>query len=618
MLDLLDRIKLPEDLKNLSDREVKQLAKEIRAFLVKSVAQTGGHLASNLGVVELTLALYKVFDFPKDKIIWDVGHQSYVHKILSGRKDKFPTLRKFDGMSGFPKTCESEYDCFNTGHSSTSASAALGFARARDLAGGKENVIAVFGDGALTGGMLYEALNDAGHSKTRLILILNDNAMSISRNVGAISKHLRKLRTKPGYYKSKRRVEKFLAKLPLCGKIFASLIRKIKFMLRSMVLPPTMFDDLGFEYIGPVDGHDIEAVSDALKAAKQSSKPVLLHVLTKKGKGYAPAEKNPQYFHGVSRFENEAEILEKGGKKDYSAVFGKVLCDIAQKNKDVAAITAAMPIGTGLDLFCEKFKTRFFDVGIAEQHAVTFAAGMAMSGKIPVVAVYSSFLQRAYDQILHDVCLQNLHVVFCIDRAGVVGADGETHHGLYDVAFLSHMPNMAVLSPSSFDELEKMLYYAVNIHKGPIAIRYPRGNDEFSKAVDFEFAKANVISQGEDITVISTGRMMKKAHNVCEKLKLHGVNAELMEMGTIVPFDAESFLQSVKKTGVAAVIEDHAEGGLCAMVSDCIAKNNVPIKLKCFAFPKQPVTHGSVEELDCLYKLDEESIVNEIILELKD
>lgn len=594
------------DVKNMSVAECKRLAAEIRSFLIKSVAKTGGHLASNLGVTELTIALYRVFDFPRDKIVWDVGHQSYVHKILSGREKGFSGLRQFGGMSGFPKTSESEYDSFNTGHSSTSVSAALGMATARDLNGGDENIIAVFGDGALTGGMLYEALNDAGHRDTRLILILNDNAMSISKNVGAISKYLRILRSKPKYYKSKRRAESFLSKIPLCGNATVRLIRHMKKLVRSAVVPPTIFDDLGIEYIGPVDGHNISALCSALTTAKEAQRPILLHVHTKKGKGYAPAEKNPQYFHGVSHFDDDSEITAKAGKKDYSAVMGDKLCDIAERNERVVAVTAAMPIGTGLDGFAEKFGSRFFDVGIAEQHAVTFAAGAAISGYVPVVALYSSFAQRAYDQILHDVCLQNLHVVFCIDRAGLVGADGETHHGLYDIAYLSHMPGMTVLSPSNFAQLEQMLDYAVNEHSGPIAIRYPRGDSELEDAPDFEVSKAKTIKEGSDVTVMSFGRMMITAEEVCEILKADGISAELIENTTVMPPDIKTIEGSLKRTGAGIIIEEHTEvGGFADIVKGRLSGGE---KILSIAYPRMPITHGGADELARLCGTDARSV----------
>lgn len=614
MSEYLDDINIGQKIKNMSVAECRKLAAEIREFLIKSVAKTGGHLASNLGVTELTIALYKVFDFPKDKLVWDVGHQSYVHKLLSGRRDGFKTLRCFGGMSGFPKTCESEYDCFNTGHSSTSVSAALGIAKARDLKGGDENVIAVFGDGALTGGMIYEALNDAGHKNTRLILVLNDNAMSISRNVGAISKYLRNLRAKPGYYKSKKRAERFLSKIPFCGRAMAGFIRHTKRIVRNTVLPPTIFDDLGFEYIGPIDGHNINALVSALRTAKAEQKPVLVHIHTKKGKGYAPAEADPSYFHGVSNFDADLENIVKAQKRDYSAVMGDKLCALAENDKKIAAITAAMPIGTGLDDFAKKYKERFFDVGIAEQHAVTFAAGLAISGLTPVVALYSSFCQRAYDQILHDVCLQNLHVVFCIDRAGVVGADGETHHGLYDIAYLSHMPNMSILSPSSFSELEQMTEYAVCQHKGPIAIRYPRGCDEYKQKAEnrFEFGRVKIQAEGDDITIVSSGRMMLTADKVCERLRADGISVQLAELSTIIPLDKERLLKAFSKTRRVAVIEDHtARGGIFGILSEAFAAEN-GLEFFEFAYPKKPITHGSCEELDKLYGLDAAGIADKI------
>lgn len=613
MTKILDNLQLPNDLKKLSSKECNQLAAEIRAFLIQSISQTGGHLASNLGVVELTLALYRVFNLPDDKIVWDVGHQSYVHKILSGRIAQFPTLRQFGGMSGFPKTSESDYDCFNTGHSSTSVSAALGMARARDLAGKNNNIIAVFGDGALTGGMIYEALNDTGHKKTKLILILNDNAMSISKNVGAISRYLRNLRTKPGYYKSKKKVEGFLPKVPFLGKFTARNIKRVKRLIRNIILPPTIFDHLGIEYIGPINGHNLSALTKAFETAKSSQKPILLHVLTKKGKGYSPAEHNPQFFHGVSHFNSELGMNDHAAKPDYSAAFGIKLCELARSNPKITAVTAAMPLGTGLAPFEANFKSRFFDVGIAEEHAVTFAAGMAASGYIPVTAVYSSFFQRAYDQILHDVCLQNLHVVFGFDRAGAVGADGETHHGLYDIAYLSHLPNMSILSPSSFSQLGEMLTYAVEIHTSPIALRYPRGGGEFGSSKPFIFGKAQVITAGEQITIISSGRMMNTAQEVCRLLARDGVSAELIELPTLRPYDSSTVLNSVKKTKLVAVIEDHViNGGIGSLTANALAENGCGAKLLKFAFPCLPIVHGTTAELDKLYHLDAQSIVNRI------
>ncbi|MBE7044832.1 MAG: 1-deoxy-D-xylulose-5-phosphate synthase [Ruminococcaceae bacterium] len=600
------------DLDKLTIPELETLCCEIREFLVKSVSKTGGHLASNLGVVELTVALHRVFDFPTDKIVWDVGHQSYVHKILSGRASQFDTLRQFGGLSGFPKTAESPYDCFNTGHSSTSVSAALGLARSRDLNKEHHQVIAVFGDGAMTGGMLFEALNDAGHSKTPLILILNDNAMSISKNVGAVPRYLRNLRAKPGYFKSKHVVETFLQKIPAIGTPTANLIRKGKRAIKRIVLPLTMFQELGFEYLGPIDGHSMEKLIFALERAKETKRPTVVHVHTKKGKGYLPAEYNPQVFHGVSGF--DLEHLEDSAPKedDYSAVAGNTLLSLAKEDKSLVAITAAMPGGTGLLKFAHTFRDRFFDVGIAEQHAVTLSAGMAAGGIKPVFAVYSSFLQRAYDQILHDICLQNLHAVFCVDRAGVVGADGETHHGLFDIAYLSAMPNMSILSPSSFRELEQMLRYAILEHDAPIAIRYPRGSDQI-EVPDFVFGKAHCLQEGQNITIVSCGRMLKVAKAAAELLAEEGITAEMMSVPTLCPLDGEALLQSVKKTGKMAVLEDHSiDGGLGSMVASLLAEAKSEAGLLRLAYPKEPIVHGKVSELDARYGLDAEGVCRRI------
>ena len=508
MKSMLNELYEGKNLKQFNIDELSLLCSEIRSFLVEHVSKTGGHLASNLGIVELTVAIHKVFDFPSDKIVFDVGHQSYVHKILTGRADKFDTLRQFEGLSGFPKRAESEYDCFDTGHSSTSASAALGMAKSRDLLGQKYNVIALFGDGALTGGELYEAINDGGHAKTPMILILNDNEMSISKNVGAVSKHLRKIRINHIYFKSKARVRSILNKIPILGKPLYTVIDKIKTVIRRYVVITTLFEDLGYKYIGPIDGHNIESLIECLEYAKDERRPIVLHVCTQKGKGYAPAEKNPTAFHGVGSFNPEdGSMAEK--KTSYSSQFGDTLTDIAKSNKNVVAITCAMPEGTGLVNFSKQYKDRFFDVGIAEQHGVTFAAGMATSGLTPVIPLYSTFLQRAFDQALHDVCLQNLHVVFPLDRSGIVGADGETHQGVYDISYLSSMPNMTVLSPSSFRQLDDMLRYAINEHMAPIAIRYPRGSTE----TGFEYEKFKIgeiikRTSGTGTVIFTTGRMV--------------------------------------------------------------------------------------------------------------
>ena len=613
MKNILNGINSPDDVKKLDIDELNLLCAQIRTFLIDSVSQTGGHLASNLGVVELTVALHKVFDFPYDKIVFDVGHQSYVHKILTGRRDKFDTLRKFNGMSGFPKTSESEYDFFNTGHSSTSISAALGIARGRDLDKDNYNVIALFGDGALTGGMMYEAMNDAGHSKTPLILILNDNEMSIAKNVGAVAKHLGKLRTNPKYFKSKHIVENVLDNIPLIGKPIEKGIRHIKRNIRRVILPTSLFDDLGFNYMGPVNGHDLTALIPCFEHAKQEKKPVIIHVQTKKGRGYSPAENNPQKFHGISAFDKSTGKTASS-PESYSEHFGNKLVEMARDNEKIVAITGAMPNGTGLDEFAKKFKSRFFDVGIAEQHGVTLSAGLAISGYIPVIPLYSSFLQRAYDQTLHDVCLQNLHVVFPIDRAGIVGADGETHQGVYDISYLSHMPNMSILSPSNFTELDEMLDYAINVHTGPIAIRYPRGACQAESNSTFAFGKAVHIRNGKDISIITSGRMLKTACDICELLNHHDISCEIISLPTIKPLDEAAVIASAMKTKRVITIEDNVKiSGMGSMVATLLSEKQVDCKFKIYAFPDMPITHGSINELDRLYGVDAETIANEVI-----
>ncbi len=599
----IDDIRLPEDLSGLSTTEMKHLAYEIRKFLIKSVSKTGGHLASNLGVVELTLALYSVFDFSTDRLIWDVGHQAYVHKILSGRKDKFETLRTFGGLSGFPKTSESVYDAFNTGHSSTSASAAMGMARARDLAGESHEVVAVFGDGALTGGMIFEALNDAGHSDSKVIFVLNDNEMSIANNVGALSSYLQKLRQKPEYFKSKDKIEEFLASLPVGAQTATKTAKKAKGALRRKVIPTTMFDNLGLNYIGPVDGHDYEALKAVFERAKKTDVSSFIHIRTKKGKGYKPAEINPQEYHGIA-----AGCPDSPKKLDYSEVFGQKLLSLARENEKVVAITGAMPLGTGLCDFAAALPTRYFDVGIAEQHAVTMAAGLASGGFVPVVPLYSTFMQRAYDQILHDVCLQNLHVVLCADRAGIVGADGETHQGMYDISYLSSMPNMTILSPSSFSELEAMLDYAINVHNGPITIRYPRGNSQIDPGIGFEIGKIRKISDGGDILILSSGRMLKTAKAVAEHF-----GAVCVALPTILPYPKEEICALAKDAKLVVTIEDAAKtGGIGSLSATCLCEGGIPRDMLICAFPDEPITHGSVKELDEFYKMDSSSIIKRI------
>lgn len=613
MYKYLDNISSPQDVKKLTLPELNELADEIRDFLIDKISKTGGHLASNLGIVELTLAIHKVFDIPADKIIFDVGHQSYVHKILTGRRDRFDTLRQFKGLSGFPKTNESDCDFFNTGHSSTSISAALGLARARDLNGEKHSVIALFGDGALTGGMMYEAMNDAGRSKTPLILILNDNEMSISKNVGAVSMHLRRLRTTRFYFKSKYRAERLLDKTPVIGRPISNCLRRIKRALRRMVIPTTLFDEMGFNYIGPVDGHNIHSLIPCLEYAKYETKPVLIHVQTKKGMGYSYAESNPQKFHGISAFDKKTGETAPSSVT-YSSQFGESIVNIAEENKKVIAVTGAMPDGTGLDEFAKKYKSRFFDVGIAEQHGVTFCAGLAAAGYIPVIPLYSSFLQRAYDQVLHDVCLQNLHVVFPVDRAGIVGADGETHQGVYDISFLSHMPNMAILSPSSFKELDEMLRYAVNVHKGPIAIRYPRGSVQSDFKNDFVFGKAAAVKNGTDLTIIASGRSVKTAEEVSDILAKNSIDCEILALPTIKPLDKNAVIAAAEKTHTVITIEDNVKiGGIGSIVAELLEENSINRTFHAFAFPDVPVIHGTVSEIDDYYGMSAKKIAYEVL-----
>lgn len=462
---ILNKIKEPQDIKKLTEKEKEKLAEEIRKEIIETVSKTGGHLASNLGVVELTIGLHSVFNMPEDKIVWDVGHQTYVHKILTGRKEKMCTLRQLNGIAGFPKAKESIYDSFDTGHSSTSISAALGMARARDINKKDNHVIAVIGDGALTGGMALEALDDAGNSKTRLIVVLNDNEMSISKNVGGISRFLTRIRTKKFYKKSNNFIRKILSKIPKFGPFVIHVARRVKYSIKQLMLPNMFFEDLGFKYLGPIDGHDIERVEWILNLAKKEKEPVVIHVITKKGKGYKPAEEEPSRFHATASFNKETGKPIKNKEKDYSQVFGDTLVKLAKDNEKIVAITAAMADGTGLTEFKEKFPKRFFDVGIAEQHALCFAAGIAKEGLIPVVPIYSSFYQRAYDQVIHDICLQNLPVIMCADRAGIVGADGETHQGIFDLSFFSLIPNITIMAPKDFKELEEMLKFAVNLRK---------------------------------------------------------------------------------------------------------------------------------------------------------
>lgn len=615
---IIENINSPKDIKKLSYEELEKLSSEIRGFLINSVSKTGGHLASNLGVVELTLALHKVFNSPEDKMVWDVGHQAYVHKIITGRKDSFSTLRQFKGLSGFPKCKESVHDIFETGHSSTSISAGLGMAMARDVKGEDHSVISIIGDGALTGGMAFEALNHAGHSENDFIVILNDNEMSISENVGGLSKYLNKLRTDPVYFKVKDDVEHILSRIPAIGKSVVKTTQKAKDTIKYFFVSGMLFEELGFTYIGPVDGHDIKELTEVMKRAKKMKGPIIIHTITKKGKGYKYAERHPDKFHGIGAFDLKTGKKVKSSKdKTYSQIFGETLMEVAEQNPKVAAITAAMPSGTGLTDFANKYSKRFFDVGIAEQHAVTLAGGLASSGLRPVFAVYSTFLQRGYDQVLHDVCLQNLPVVFCIDRAGIVGADGETHHGVFDISFLSNIPNLKIAAPKDGYELKTMIKYAFS-QNSPIAIRYPRGTSnnlgmENNDGIYKE--KAEVIEKGKDICIIAVGKMVEKALEVAKMLKEANIQSTVINARFIKPIDEDTIIQNIKDIDRIITLEDNVRaGGFGSQILDMLNRNAIKEKeVKIFAFPDEFIEHGETELLFKEHGLDAEGIYRQVI-----
>lgn len=602
---MIEKINSPEDVKKLNIEEKKQLAEEIRKYILEVVSENGGHLASNLGVVELTIALHSVFDVPKDKIVWDVGHQTYVHKIITGRRERLKNIRKLNGIAGFPKTSESESDCFNTGHSSTSISAALGMARARDIKGEKNHVLAVIGDGALTGGMALEALNDAGYSQTKMTVILNDNEMSISKNIGGLNRFLSKLRTKKTYTISSTSIKKWLLKVPGIGKPAVKVVQKVKRSIKQLIIPKMFFEDIGFKYLGPVDGHNIEELESILKISKQVNEPVLIHVLTKKGKGYKIAEENPDKFHATGPFDLETGKSKKEKKKDYSKIFGEKLVELAKQNGKIVAITASMKDGTGLAQFAKEFPERFFDIGIAEQHAVGLAAGMAKEGTIPVVPIYASFYQRAYDQVIHDVAMQNLPVVLCVDRAGVVGADGETHQGTLDMAFFRIVPNLTIMAPKNFKELEEMLEFAVNLNK-PVVIRYPRGGEDdykMEKQEKLELGKAEILKEGKEITIIGIGKTVARAMKMAESLKEKGKSVEVINARFLKPLDKETIKESIEKTKNVITIEDGTIiNGLATAIKELIVDEKLKdIVVKNYAYPDEYIKHGSVEELEKIY-----------------
>ena len=612
---VLDKINKTNDIKKLDIKEKKVLAQEIREYLIKVTSKNGGHLASNLGVVELTIALESVFDVKKDKIIWDVGHQCYVHKILNGRKEELKNIRKINGISGFPKTSESETDCFNTGHSSTSISAAMGMAKARDLKGKDNNVIAVIGDGALTGGMALEALNHVGCTQTKMIIVLNDNEMSISKNVSGMNKLLTRLRSKKAYRKTNKKGRKIISSIPLLGKPITKIVKKGKDAVKQVFVPGMYFEEIGIKYLGPVDGHNIESLEQLLEKAKAFDEPVLIHVLTKKGKGYKPAEDNPSKFHGVGPFDIETgETLGKK-KKDYSKAFGEKLVSMAKRNKKIVAITAAMRDGTGLSLFAEEYPERFYDVGIAEQHAITFAAGLAKEGMIPFVNIYSSFYQRAYDQVIHDVCAQNLPVIMCVDRAGIVGADGETHQGIFDMSFFKIIPNLTIMCPKNFKELEMMMDQAIELKK-PVVIRFPRGGESniiFNTNKRLQLGKCEILKEGTDITLIGIGKTVSKAVEISEELQKENIASEVINIRYLKPLDRNVIIESIKKTKKVVVMEDSTIiGGLCTSIKELIAEENIKSKSLFYGYQDKFISHGTPEELEKKYKLNKEKIIEDI------
>ena len=613
---ILEQIKGPEDLKKLTSEELSQLAEEIRAFLIEKISHTGGHLASNLGVVELTIALFRTFDLPEDKIIWDVGHQSYTHKILSGRRMEFDELRQYGGLSGFPKRKESPYDSFDTGHSSTSISAGLGIAQGRDILGEDYKVVSVIGDGALTGGMAYEALNNAARMKKNFIIILNDNKMSISENVGGMSRYLGGLRTGAGYNDLKKNVADTLERIPVVGGRMIDKIKRTKNSIKQLFIPGMLFENMGITYLGPVDGHNIPALCKVLKEAQKLDHAVLVHVLTKKGKGYEPAEKNPAHFHGVSPFDiKTGKPLAEKKYPTYTDVFSKKLCQLGETHPELVAVTAAMPDGTGVAAFGKKFPDRFFDVGIAEAHAVTSAAGMAAAGLRPVVAVYSSFLQRGYDQILHDVCIQNLPVLFAVDRAGLVGSDGETHQGIFDYSYLTSIPNMSVAAPKNLWELRAMLDFAMD-YKAPFAIRYPRGTayrglKEFMQPV--AYGKGEIIYEEENIALLAVGSMVSTGEHVRAKLKEEGVSCTLANARFVKPFDKELVDRLAKNHRLIVTMEENVlQGGFGLPVTAYIHEHYPQVKVMNIALPDAYVEHGNVSVLRKGLGIDSDSIIQRL------
>lgn len=610
---ILEKINSPLDLQDLAPEQLAILASELRDKIISSVAETGGHLASSLGVVELTISLHRVFNSPQDKIIWDVGHQTYSHKLLTGRQERFATLRQLDGLSGFPKRKESPYDIFETGHSSTSISAALGFARARDLKGEKGEVVAVIGDGALTGGMAYEALNDAGQADVDLVVVLNDNEMSIAANVGALSSYLSRVRTEPGYYRSKEELEKLLRKLPAGDKLL-NVADRVKDSLKYLLVPGMLFEELGFTYLGPVDGHNIEQLETFLKRAKRTEGPVLVHVLTVKGKGYKPAEEAPETYHGVGPFDITTGNLTKTARAvTFTEAFSQTLLAQGRRDSSIVAVTAAMPEGTGLKDFAREFPNRFFDVGIAEAHAVTMAAGMAAGGLKPVVAIYSTFLQRAFDQVLHDVALQNLKVILAIDRAGIVGEDGETHQGLYDLSFLRLVPNLMIMAPRDEGELQRMLVTALQ-HPGPVAVRYPRGKGIGVPLTEeprpLKVGRGELLTEGKDLALLAAGPLVYQALEAQAALEKKGISAAVADLKFIKPLDEELILDLARRTGRLVLIEENTLiGGLGSAILELLASADLRPEVRRVAAPDKFIEQGDARLIRERYGLSVQGIL---------
>ncbi len=617
---ILDKINGPADVRKLTYGQLELLAAEIRRFLIEKTSKHGGHLASNLGVVELTIAMYRVFDFPKDKLIWDVGHQSYTHKILSGRKGGFDDLRQYGGISGFPKRRESEYDAFDTGHSSTSVSAGLGLVQARDLLGEDYKVISVIGDGALTGGMAYEALNNAGNRKTNFIIILNDNNMSISRNVGGVHTYLSQLRAAESYNALKENTKEALNRIPVVGSGMVEKITRTKNSIKQLVIPGMLFENMGITYLGPVDGHDIRSLVTILREASKINRSVLIHVKTQKGRGYGPAEKHPDVFHGVGPFDIvTGKPLGGGGGPSYTDVFSRTICAMAEEDPRIVGVTAAMPGGTGLSAFAKAYPDRFFDVGIAEQHAVTSAAGMAAGGLRPYVAVYSSFLQRAFDQIMMDVCLQQLPVVFCVDRAGLVGSDGETHQGILDLTYMTAIPGMTVMAPKNMWELEEMLRFSAS-YDLPLAIRYPRGK-AYQGLEDFlapvEYGKSEMLFEEDTLALVAVGSMVSTAEHIREKLKKTGRSCTLVNGRFIKPVDTDMLDRlAVNHRFIVTLEENVLRGGFGEQVLAYMEQHHPEVRVICITLPDAYVEHGDVTLLRSVLGIDSDSIIKKLAGEL--